>query len=132
MPIMITLKQASIAVNSCAVMKAQAAIPPGAPRFVAAKLLGLLYAQVEEMNKQQSELFKAHGVPGKDDKGNACYTLAGCPLENVEAHRAAMTALLALEVSLEAEPLSYAQLDPKKREELYPNDICALGPLLVE
>jgi hypothetical protein len=132
MSIKLTLKQISIAVNSGAVEKAQTAIPPGAPRFVAAKLLGLLYAQVEEMNKQQSELFKVHGVPGKDDKGNACYTLAGCPMENVEGHREAMTALLSLEVSIEAEPLSYAAMDPKKRDELSANDICALGPLLTE
>ena len=132
MPIKIALKQISIAVNSGAIERAQAAIPPGAPRFVAAKLLGQLYAQVEEMNKQQSELFKIHGVPGKDDKGNAVHTLAGCPLENVEAHQAAMTALFAVEVTLEAEPLSYAALDPKRREEITANDICALGPLLVE
>jgi len=132
MSIKITLRQISIAVNSGAVGRAQAAILPGAPRFIAAKLLSQLYAHVEEMNKQQSELFKIHGVPGKDDKGNAVHTLAGCPMESVEAHRAAMIALLAVDVALDAEPLSYSALDPRKCEEITANDICALGPLLVE
>ena len=128
MSIKTTLNHLVLAMQSQALNHISEAIPPGGYHFRVAKLLAAIDVELTNYQKQNQALVRKYGKP--DEKGNI--SVIGIDVAALDTFNAAMTDLLAQDVTIPYEPIIWSKLGEEAQKKLTIRDVHALGALMVE